>query len=73
MTHPPYVRAKARELRTKNKMSVNEIADCLALGKTTVWYWIRDLPDPEIKPRRHAGGAGALNVEGRGRGQPRSL
>ena len=56
MTHPPYVRAKARELRTKNKMSVNEIADCLALGKTTVWYWIRDLPDPEIKPRRHAGG-----------------
>ncbi len=33
-------------------MSLNEIAECLALGKTTVWYWIKDLPDPEIKRRR---------------------
>jgi hypothetical protein len=56
MTHPPYLKAKARELRTKRKMFLDEIAQCLALGKTTVWYWIRDLPDPEIKngdtPRR---------------------
>lgn len=58
MTHPPYLRAKARELRTKRKLSLDEIAECLALGKTTVWYWIKDLPDPEIKhretPRRRA-------------------
>jgi hypothetical protein len=55
MTHPPYVRAKARELRTKRKMSLDEIAECLALGKTTVWYWIKDLPDPEIKHRETPG------------------
>jgi hypothetical protein len=51
MTHPPYLREKARELRTKNKLSLDEIAERLALGKTTVWYWIRDLPDPAIKHR----------------------
>lgn len=55
MTHPPYLRAKARELRTKRKMSLDEIAECLALGKTTVWYWIKDLPDPEIKHRETPG------------------
>ena len=49
MAHPPYLREKARELRIRNKMSLDEIAECLALGKTTVWYWIRDLPDPAIK------------------------
>lgn len=32
-------------------MSLDEIAERLALGKTTVWYWIKDLPDPEIKHR----------------------
>jgi hypothetical protein len=51
MAHPPYLREKARELRIKNKMSLDEIAECLALGKTTVWYWIKDLPDLEIKYR----------------------
>ena len=55
VAHPPYLRAKARELRTKNKMSLDEIAECLALGKTTVWYWISDLPDPAIKLRDSAG------------------
>jgi hypothetical protein len=51
MAHPPYLREKARKLRTERKMSLDEIAECLALGKTTVWYWIKDLPDPEIKFR----------------------
>jgi hypothetical protein len=56
MTHPPYLREKARELRVKNKMSLDEIGECLALGKTTVWYWIADLPDPVIKHRAREGG-----------------
>lgn len=51
MTHPPYLREKARKLRVERKISLNEIAECLALNKTTVWYWIEDLPDPEIKRR----------------------
>jgi hypothetical protein len=55
MTHPPYLREKARWLRTERKLSLDEIAERLALGKTTVWYWIKDLPDPAIKLRDSAG------------------
>ena len=51
MAHPTYLRDKARELRIKKKLSLLEIAQRLALPKTTVYYWIRDLPDPEIKYR----------------------
>jgi hypothetical protein len=41
---PAYLRDKARKLRTENKLSIVEIADRLALPKTTIWYWVRDLP-----------------------------
>jgi hypothetical protein len=58
MAHPRYLREKARELRVKNRMSLNEIAECLALKKTTVWYWIKDLPDPGIKYRHRDSGQG---------------
>ena len=51
MAHPPYLREKARQLRIERKMSLNEISERLALGKTTVWYWIKDLPHPEVKHR----------------------
>jgi hypothetical protein len=49
MAHPAYLREKARELRRKRKLSLLEIAERLALPKTTVFYWIRDLPIPEFK------------------------
>jgi hypothetical protein len=49
--HPAYLRAKARELRIKRKLSLLEIAERLALPKTTIFYWIRDLPIPEFKYR----------------------
>ncbi len=51
MTYPACIREKARKLRTERRMSLNEIAECLALPKTTIYYWIEDLPDPEIKYR----------------------
>ena len=60
MTHPPYLREKARWLRTERKLSLDEIAERLALGKTTVWYWIKDLPDPAIKHRMTPGRQRAL-------------
>ena len=44
MAYPPYVRARARELRIKNHLSLDELADHLALPKTTIYYWIKDLP-----------------------------
>lgn len=44
MAYPPYVRARARELRIKNHLSLDQLADHLALPKTTIYYWIKDLP-----------------------------
>lgn len=44
MTYPLYVREKARQLRIEKCLSVDEIAARLALPKTTVYYWVRDLP-----------------------------
>jgi hypothetical protein len=51
MAYPAYVRDKARKLRVENKLSVIEISDRLALPKTTIWYWVRDLP---LARPRHA-------------------
>ena len=44
MAYPLYIRERARELRTSKDLSLNEIAERLALPKTTVYYWIKDLP-----------------------------
>ncbi|HEV3378414.1 MAG TPA: hypothetical protein VG126_14170 [Thermoleophilaceae bacterium] len=44
MAHPAYLREKARELRVERRLSIVEIAERLALPKTTVFYWLRDIP-----------------------------
>jgi hypothetical protein len=44
MAYPAYVRDKARSLRVGKHLSIDEIADRLALPKTTIYYWVRDLP-----------------------------
>jgi hypothetical protein len=44
MAYPAYLRESARELRLTKHLSLNEIAERLALPKTTVYYWIKDLP-----------------------------
>jgi transcriptional regulator with XRE-family HTH domain len=44
MAYPAYLRERARELRTTKRLSLDEIAERLALPKTTVYYWIKDLP-----------------------------
>jgi hypothetical protein len=50
MAHPAYSRDKARELRVERRLSIVEIAERLALPKTTVFYWVRDIPLQ--RPRR---------------------
>jgi transcriptional regulator with XRE-family HTH domain len=50
MAHPAYIREKARELRTERRLSIVEIAERLGLPKTTVFYWVRDIPLQ--RPRR---------------------
>jgi hypothetical protein len=44
VAYPAYLRAKARELRLTKHLSLDEIARHLSLPKTTIYYWIKDLP-----------------------------
>ena len=44
MAYPAYVRQKARQLRVEKHLSIDEIAKRLALPKTTIYYWVKDLP-----------------------------
>ena len=50
MSHPAYIREKARQMRTERRLSIDEIAERLALPKTTIYYWVSDLPLQ--RPRR---------------------
>jgi len=44
VAYPDYIREKARELRVERRLSIVEIAERLALPKTTIFYWVRDIP-----------------------------
>jgi hypothetical protein len=54
MAYPAYLRQRARELRITKKLTLDELAERLALPKTTVYYWIKDLPLG--RPRRGSPG-----------------
>jgi transcriptional regulator with XRE-family HTH domain len=53
MAYPAYLRERARQLRIRKRLSLDEIANRLSLPKTTVYYWIKDLPLG--RARREAG------------------
>jgi hypothetical protein len=44
VAYPLYLREKARKLRIERGMTIDEIAERLALGRTTVYHWVCDLP-----------------------------
>ena len=44
MTYPAYIREKARELRIEEKLTIDELAERMAAPRSTVYYWVRDLP-----------------------------
>ncbi len=46
MAHDSHLRDKAIKLRTQHNMTLDDICERLALPKTTVYYWIKDLPIP---------------------------
>jgi excisionase family DNA binding protein len=46
MAHPAYLREKARALRIERKLTIDELAERLALSRSTIYYWVRDLPIP---------------------------
>jgi excisionase family DNA binding protein len=46
MAYPRYLREKARELRQSKRLTIDELADRLGVSRTTVYYWVRDIPIP---------------------------
>ena len=54
MTHPDYIREKAIRLRIENKMTIDEIAECLAVSRTTAYYWVDGLEIPQTKKQSAA-------------------
>ena len=44
MAYPAYLRDKARQLRRERQLTLDELVERLALPRTTIWYWIADLP-----------------------------
>lgn len=52
--YPAYIKAKAIELRTKKKLTLDEIVDRLKLPKTTIYGWIKDIPIPRTNAQTEA-------------------
>jgi excisionase family DNA binding protein len=50
MAHAPYLRDKARELRLSKRLTIDELAERLALSRSTIYHWVRDLPIPGSGP-----------------------
>ncbi len=47
----PHIYAKkARSLRLERRLTIDELAARLALPRTTIYYWVRDLPIPGSGP-----------------------
>lgn len=61
MAYPRYLRERAVQMRIEEKLSLDEIADRLALAKTTVYYWIRHIPLG--RPRRENGHPGNVAMQ----------
>jgi hypothetical protein len=59
MAHPVYLREKARSLRTERRLSIDEIAERLALPKTTIYYWVCDLPPQRARRSNSRPASGA--------------
>jgi excisionase family DNA binding protein len=50
VAHPAYLREKARSLRVARRYTIDELAERLALSRSTIYYWVRDLPIPGSGP-----------------------
>jgi hypothetical protein len=52
MTHSRYLRDMARLLRLQRQLTVDQLAKRLALPRSTIYYWVRDLP---LRPSNRGG------------------
>ncbi len=61
MAYPVYIKERARQLRVEKQLSLDEIVQPLALPKSTIAYWIADLP--LLRPRRENPHPGTLGMQ----------
>ncbi|MBK8294790.1 MAG: hypothetical protein IPK93_08500 [Solirubrobacterales bacterium] len=54
MAHPEYIRLKAIDLRVNQDMTIDDIAECLAISRTTVFYWVKNLHIPKTEKQSAA-------------------
>jgi transcriptional regulator with XRE-family HTH domain len=54
MAYPPYIREKVRQLRQQKGLTIDELSERLCLSRTTIYYWVRDLPIPRTASQSHA-------------------
>jgi transposase-like protein len=56
LAHPDYIRAKAVQMRVERDLTIDEIAERLAISRTTIFYWLKDIPPSEqnTQPRKLA-------------------
>jgi transposase-like protein len=46
VAYPPYIRDKALQLRVEQQMTIDQIAERLAVSRTTAYEWVGHLPVP---------------------------
>ncbi len=65
MAHPDYIRDKARQMRVERNFTIDQIAERLALSRTTIYHWVKDLPIERSADRQSEGQRkrSARNVE----------
>lgn len=49
VTYPAYIRMKARQMRVERQLTIDEIAERLAISRTTIFSWVKDLQIPTTK------------------------
>jgi hypothetical protein len=54
LAYPAYLKEKARELRAEKKLTIDELAERLAISRTTIHYWVGDLPIGPTKDQKLA-------------------
>lgn len=54
MAHPDYIREKAFRMRLETRLTIDEIAERLAVSRTTAYYWVKDIPIPKTRKQSAA-------------------
>ena len=44
MAHAGYIREKAIELRKERAFTIDELAERMAVSRSTIYYWVKDIP-----------------------------